>query len=195
MDCKSANELMMKYMDGILPHGEQELLDKHLAACDICNEDFAAYAELLEGFGDIEIIEAPVDFAQIVMAQVAELDLYPPKPAIKSSESSKAVDYAIFAAFVFGAAVFSAFAALVVFRYAVYDALTYGGYYSHAEFIGPITFAVADFVELILHQASIGIQWLAQNVSQHHSLGLVLFVALLCVQLIMHRKRKGVINE
>lgn len=75
MDCKKANEYMMKYMDSCLGAAEEETLNLHLNTCLLCKEDFLVYTKILNEFSILDnIIEAPADFEIAVMAKIHELD-------------------------------------------------------------------------------------------------------------------------
>jgi len=102
----------MHYMDGILKPAEEADLKEHMESCAECFEDFTAYSEILQGFNNMEIVEAPADFAPAVMAKIATLNLYAPK---KGSIKERLVDVSIFAAWfilitiLFGGIVFAIF--------------------------------------------------------------------------------------
>jgi len=94
--CDKYNDAMMKYMDGNLDNAEEAKLRQHMDACTDCAEDFAAYSDILQGFDNMEIVEAPADFAPAVMAQVSSLNLYAPKVSARV----KILDKLVFVPFV-----------------------------------------------------------------------------------------------
>lgn len=81
MDCKKANDLMMKYMDESMNEEEAMALKEHIGKCSQCYEDFLSYNEILEEFSDnTEVINAPDDFEACVMEKIYSLgEVYKPK--------------------------------------------------------------------------------------------------------------------
>lgn len=78
MDCKKANDLMMKYMDGNISKDEVFSLKKHIDKCDKCYEDFLIYDKILKGFSSMDnIVTVPEDFEKNVMSEIYALgDVY-----------------------------------------------------------------------------------------------------------------------
>lgn len=72
MECKKANDLMMKYMDQIITENEALLLRDHVSSCADCLEDFKIYDEMMTDFADIEIISAPEGFEESVALKIEE---------------------------------------------------------------------------------------------------------------------------
>lgn len=71
MDCKKANDLMMKYMDMTMTEKEANALKEHIGKCAECYEDFLTYNEILEGFSDnSDNIAAPEGFEACVMEKI-----------------------------------------------------------------------------------------------------------------------------
>lgn len=73
MDCDKTNALIMHYMDGNLAEKEAQLLNAHLSSCQRCKEDFELYDTILEGFGTIEVVEAPAGFEEAVICKLNAL--------------------------------------------------------------------------------------------------------------------------
>jgi len=96
MVCEKSNELMMRYMDGLLDDFDEMNLHKHLETCDACSEDFAVYTEMLMGFNhnNFEVVDAPEDFAANVMAQIDDINLYFPE---KVRNRGRVFDICLFA--------------------------------------------------------------------------------------------------
>lgn len=74
MDCKKANDLMMKFMDSELNEDDAFLLKEHVNNCHSCKEDFIIYNQILEEFSDLNnVISAPDDFEINVMSKINDL--------------------------------------------------------------------------------------------------------------------------
>ncbi len=73
MDCNKAETLLMRYMDNIITKAEAEELREHTNLCSACRQDFEAYALMVNGFKEMEIIEAPVNFEDCVMEKIRKL--------------------------------------------------------------------------------------------------------------------------
>ena len=73
MDCRRANELIMKYMDSEINENEALELHNHTEICDECRGMFALYSEIMDGFDMIDEIEAPSGFEDDVMAGIANV--------------------------------------------------------------------------------------------------------------------------
>ncbi len=85
MNCSSASDLMMKYMDGTLQQDEVVELNKHLSFCEKCKEEFAIFDDILKQF-DVMEEDAPQlgqDFTDAVMAKVYDIG-YIKKPSFLS---------------------------------------------------------------------------------------------------------------
>ncbi|MFV0440152.1 MAG: anti-sigma factor family protein [Lachnospirales bacterium] len=77
MDCRAIDELLMKYMDGTLNSDEAVELNKHVAYCDKCKEEFMAYESMLKHFDIMDNNEEYLDytFVQDVMEEIESLDI------------------------------------------------------------------------------------------------------------------------
>ena len=73
MDCREADELMMKYMDGTMSEEEALRLGSHVEPCINCKEAFAIYDMMIDDFSEFELIEAPKEFEAQVMEKINEL--------------------------------------------------------------------------------------------------------------------------
>ena len=96
MVCEKSNDLMMRYMDGLLDAFDEMNLNKHIETCEACREDFAVYKDMLEGFNfnTMEITEAPEGFADAVLAQLEGVNIYFPE---KVRNKGKIFDNILFA--------------------------------------------------------------------------------------------------
>jgi len=111
MVCEKSNDLMMRYMDGLLDHFDEMNLGKHIETCDACREDFAMYTEILQGIGEkMEVVEAPEGFAEAVMAQIDDIKIYFPA---KTRNKGKIIDNIIFVTW--GAVAFTFVSGLLLF--------------------------------------------------------------------------------
>lgn len=84
MDCKKADQFMMKYMDDVIAEDEKLELDEHLKLCEDCREAFTIYGEMSDYFSTVELIEAPENFEMCVMEKISLL----PKASEQSAETT-----------------------------------------------------------------------------------------------------------
>lgn len=84
MDCDYASALMMSYIDNNLSESQIKSLNEHLSQCNLCNEDFSIYKEMMSEFSYTETVNAPSDFEYNVMKTVNDLSLYNSKNNEKS---------------------------------------------------------------------------------------------------------------
>jgi len=190
MACEKYSELMMQYMDGVLTADGKANLDEHMNICEGCQEDFAAYNEILQGINDaVEIVEAPADFASSVMAKVSELNLYAPKQ-VKARSSERLIDGIIFAAWLVFAVTIFAGAALAIFGEQIVEwANTQGFYalseilYSMSNFVATVTTAIAGLFSNMGESAG--------GTTIFYSMAfLVLFIGLVLLQIYIAPKKK-----
>ncbi len=82
MNCNNANELMMKYMDGVLTKEESMDLRQHLEICEKCKQEFDVFTQMLDGFEEdvIHIPNLDNDFNKKVMNEVQSIG-YIKKPS------------------------------------------------------------------------------------------------------------------
>ena len=84
MDCEKANDLMMKYMDGILTESEAVSLNRHIKTCGQCEADFLVYDGIMDDFSGMTLSEPPEGFELRVMSIIRQL----PDVGIKSVQRS-----------------------------------------------------------------------------------------------------------
>ena len=70
MDCKDADELIMRYMDKTLTKPEAASLSEHISHCAQCRSDFEAYDDIVSAFETSELMEAPEGFEAAVMEKI-----------------------------------------------------------------------------------------------------------------------------
>ena len=72
MDCKKAENLIMKYMDGQLSQNDAQLLNEHIKNCPKCKEEFLLFDSMMNEAAEIskEVIRAPEGFEKAVMAKI-----------------------------------------------------------------------------------------------------------------------------
>lgn len=58
-DCKTASDLMMKYLDGEVDIGQENALKQHLDYCVSCQYEFKLIKETLQSLDSVEMEEAP----------------------------------------------------------------------------------------------------------------------------------------
>ncbi len=85
MNCSSASDLMMKYMDGTLQQDEVVELNKHLSFCEKCKEEFAIFDDILKQFDvmEEETSQLGQDFNDAVMSQIYDIG-YIKRPSMLS---------------------------------------------------------------------------------------------------------------
>jgi len=72
MDCRYAEKLMMKYMDGEISEEEARELNKHILVCENCREEFFVYDRMITEAEAVsaEEITAPEGFEEAVMMKI-----------------------------------------------------------------------------------------------------------------------------
>jgi len=182
MVCEKSNELMMRYMDGLLDAFDEMNLTKHIETCEVCREDFAVYKEMLEGFdltdssdtadtADICLIEAPDGFEAAVMAQIQDINIYFPE---KVRNKGVILDNIIFVVWGLVVATFAAGLTLFLFNEQILAWLEYQGLAGLATALYPVSNFViglgttagnffANIANLVL--GAIGQYWLAATVA------------------------------
>ncbi|MCL2855778.1 MAG: zf-HC2 domain-containing protein [Defluviitaleaceae bacterium] len=186
--CDKNLDLMMKYMDGGLDDFEKMNLEKHMEVCEVCAEDFAAYSQILQGFGEMELTEAPEGFAEGVMAKVTELDLYAPAKA-KESRKSKVIDGLIFTGFGLVAAVVFGGGALALFGGEILGWVYGAGLYGIASFLAPVAEACATVVGNINNWSGNLFDLSRETMIFYSAAFLAVFAALVALQ--VHMSRRG----
>ncbi|MCL2574822.1 MAG: anti-sigma factor [Defluviitaleaceae bacterium] len=192
MACEKYTDMMMDYMDGNLSDVEQNELKQHMEECNACNEDFAAYSEILQGFNELEIIEAPEDFAASVMAKIYELNLYAPK---KASVKERLVDGAIFAAWVSVATVLFGGIGFAIFGNGAVHFAQIQGFYTLSNIFEAITVASQSIIAAIgSFLASIG-NWSESSMVVYSIAFFALFAALLLLQVYIIPRQKAAVER
>lgn len=74
MNCETANELMMKYLDHEINDIEEAQLLQHVKSCKTCSDEFNCMKEAFALLGNAEEIEPPEDFEIKVMERIAALE-------------------------------------------------------------------------------------------------------------------------
>lgn len=84
MSCDRARRLFGACWDDELTHAEREWLEKHLAACPRCRDEYDAFSRALELVGTLPRAEAPPDLVDRVVARsrrsAAVPDVLDPRP-------------------------------------------------------------------------------------------------------------------
>jgi hypothetical protein len=194
MLCEKYDNLMMKYMDGILERAEEAELKAHMEVCSDCFEDFTAYSEILKGFNEMEIAPAPPDFAAKVMKRVVALDLYSSSfyhSSLKEATvKGKIIDGFISAAWVL--LVFALFggAALAFFGAEIFAWMESAGFYSLVNVLAPIadslSYAVTSFNQFAVDSFD---DLPRQNMILYSFSLLLVFVGLVVLQININREK------
>jgi len=144
MVCEKSNELMMRYMDGLLDAFDEMNLTKHIETCETCREDFEIYKEMLVGFDlhNIEIVDAPQGFDDVVMSQINDINIYFPE---KVRNKGVILDRVIFIVWGLMSATIAAGLMLYLFSEQIFTWLDAQGLYGIAAALNPIADYVADF--------------------------------------------------
>ena len=77
MNCKEADILINKYLDGVITEEEAVLLNEHITQCPSCKEEFLLYDSIFEDIKEIPVMTAPEGFEKIVMAKVHQYNNMP----------------------------------------------------------------------------------------------------------------------
>ncbi len=72
LDCKKAENLIMKYMDGELSPEDAQLLNNHIKLCEKCREEFFVFDAMMQNAAEVskEVIRAPEGFEKAVMSKI-----------------------------------------------------------------------------------------------------------------------------
>ena len=70
--CETVREQIQAQLDGLLHHEAAEI-DAHVAACEGCAAELAAWRTLLASLENMPPVEAPTGFAESVMADLPEM--------------------------------------------------------------------------------------------------------------------------
>ena len=165
MVCEKSNDLMMRYMDGLLDHFDEMNLEKHIQTCQTCREDFAMYTEILQGIGGkFEIAEAPEGFEAAVMAQIKDIKIYFPA---KVRNKGKIVDAVLFA--VWGLAAITAASGILMFYFnqQIFAWLDANGLHALSMLLHPFAAWTAEFGAATAAYASTAFNWLVAEVGNY----------------------------
>ena len=181
MECEMANDLMMKYMDGILTETEAASLNSHITACGQCKEDFLAYDGIMENFSGMELCEPPEGFELRVMSIIRQLPEVGLKPAYRSL-------YGVLG-------VFSVLLGLGIILDMNKEAvLAWMGLYPQLKPLLNIYLPVADAVRDISNQVSMMLSQVSSYLQQISSglyyVPLLLFGVLAGAQFVIYRKER-----
>ncbi|MCL2235522.1 MAG: zf-HC2 domain-containing protein [Defluviitaleaceae bacterium] len=187
--CEKNIDLMMEYMDGGLDDFEKMNLEKHIETCQVCAEDFKAYSDILQGFEEMEMVEAPEGFTSSVMEQVNELDLYSPAKVAENLKS-KVIDSLIFAGFGLAAVVVFGGGALALFGGEILSLFYGAGMYGVAGFVAPVAEICATIVGNISNWASNLGEWSQETLVFYGVAFLAIFAVLVLLQINMTQKPK-----
>lgn len=72
MDCRTASELIMKYMDGEIGYEDEQLLLGHINSCRCCNFEFQSIKKVMLMLNEVEMEEAPEDLEKKVISRIKQ---------------------------------------------------------------------------------------------------------------------------
>lgn len=70
MECERFKELIDHYLDGILPQAEGEALERHLAECGVCREEFDFVRMLASDLGETTLEETPPELTDKILKRL-----------------------------------------------------------------------------------------------------------------------------
>ncbi|KPU43627.1 anti-sigma-W factor RsiW [Oxobacter pfennigii] len=70
MDCRAADNLMMKYLDGDITQKEYEMLNMHLSSCESCKMEFEILRSAFFSIDNIKMEEAPENLERLVVSKI-----------------------------------------------------------------------------------------------------------------------------
>ena len=168
MVCEKSNELMMRYMDGLLDAFDEMNLNKHIELCETCREDFAVYKEMLEGFSlndsALEITEAPEGFAAAVMERIEGMHIYFPA---KVRNRGKAIDNTLAAIWGLAALVFAAGGVMFLLQEQIFAWLDQNGLAAVASALEPFAAFATEFGMSAGNLAHGAIDWIVGYLSAY----------------------------
>ena len=175
LDCDRSNDLIMKYMDGCLSAKEAIVLKQHIDVCSSCAEDFKIYSEMLSGFGELTIVNAPDDFEVCVMNKIQNLEENERKVTIVKGDNIVIVAFGVISA-IFGLA-FIAYLNNV----ALMEFLSANGYDGYVNAIMPLTGLVNELIENIVYVSSSAVNWFLISLDKYKFILLAVCVILAAV--------------
>lgn len=140
MKCNHADQLLMKYMDGILTMDEAKKLNYHITECVSCREEFFTYQIMMEELQEGKMVEAPEQFEFEVMDKIKGIDFDYKVKEIGSIENITAMLWGVFS-LVFGIGVL-----LFIYRQPVLE------YLLQSPYMGDWVKAVLPAVDLLSSQ-------------------------------------------
>jgi len=163
--CEKSNELMMRYMDGLLDDFDAMNLNKHIESCKTCREDFAMYTEILQGIGGgLEIVEAPGGFEDAVMAQIEDIKIYFPA---KVRNKGKIIDSILFVIWGLGASAFVLGGLMFALQDQIFAWLDYNGLYTTSAALRPFAAWITEFGASVAYYAAATSEWLAATMGAY----------------------------
>jgi len=182
MDCEKANDLMMKYMDGILTEPEAQSLHGHIKVCGRCKEDFLIYDGIMGDFSKMTLSEPPEGFEMRVMNIVRQL----PETGLKSVRRSL---YGVLG-------VFSVLLGLgIIMNMNRESLLNWIGRYPQFKPLLDAYAPIADAFGKISMQVSAALSqvsaYLQQAASNLYYVPLLLFLALAAAQLFIYKRERA----
>lgn len=184
MECSRSDKLIMKYMDSTITKNEAEMLHKHLSECSDCMEDFKIYDEIMTDFAEVELVPAPDNFEDAVMAKVLEC-------GVEYGKRANAAD-SLFT-FVIGAVsvLFGLGFMLVVNREQIMSYLLESDIFGpYAKTVSPMVNVVMEYTNSFINQITDFASGIGGIISDYKYIVLVGFVALLVAQYILRKKDK-----
>ncbi len=75
MNCKLAEEYIMKFFDSELNDVENSYLKQHLEICERCRREFDTMKEIFDSLSQTMVVEPPEDFEKKVMARINSMEM------------------------------------------------------------------------------------------------------------------------
>lgn len=185
MDCRIANDLMMKYMDAILTKKEAEALNGHVCSCESCKEDFMLYGQLVDEFDEesAQLYEPPLDFEDCLMKKID--DIVPDYCKVHSQDTVMG--------FIFGAFTMIFGAGIIVAMYKDEIMAAAGGYPFVATVMNGAT-VLANQIMLLGNELTAKLVYYFNNMNALIDTArygiLAIVVALIGVQVFLYSKNK-----
>ena len=183
MSCSRAYEYFMKHMDYNLSVMESLWLERHIAKCEKCREDFMAFEAVLGALSEEAVIETPPDLENLVMDRIKNM----PVSEHPGTDKSKRSLIATAAAFGF-VVILEAIAFAGIDRAG--EIFAYSQFMAYAAFLG----TAADYALALLNSLSGSLNYLLAAVSElfdrySYALPYVVFFLVL-LQFALHKKEK-----
>jgi len=193
LKCREASALMMRHMDGALGEAGAKRLERHIASCESCKNDFETYKTIQDEFARLETVgettlpagAAPENFVSEVMAKIALL----PERRRKALQAPDNIIYAVWGVFsiLFGSG-FLLF--LNKDRLAGYMEGN-AAFAAYLNFTKPITSFISNFISSLGTVAS-GAFGAAKNfISEYRFYMLAVLAALIIIQYFIRLRKPG----